>query len=107
MTSGDVPSVLALFNKWSSQFEIRQVFNSEKEFAHTFLCPILPSYVHSYVVKNKISNITDLVSFKLLNKKFMEFAFEIVASTQTPIKQLLIDALVCAKELGVKRAGNK
>ena len=30
MTSEDVPSALALINKWSSQFDIRQVFNSEE-----------------------------------------------------------------------------
>ena len=36
MTSEDVPSALALINKWSSQFEIRQVFNSE-EILHKFV----------------------------------------------------------------------
>ena len=30
----DVPSALALINKWSSQFEIRQVFNCESEISH-------------------------------------------------------------------------
>ena len=37
MTSEDVPSALALVNKWSSQFEIMQVFTSEEEFAHRFV----------------------------------------------------------------------
>ena len=32
MTSEDVPSALALINKWSSQFEIRQIFRSEEEY---------------------------------------------------------------------------
>ena len=102
MTSEDVPSALALVNKWSLQFEIRQVFNSEEEFAYRFLCSVLPNSVYTYVVDNKINNITDLVSFRLVNKKDMVFSIQIVAFTQTPIKQLLIDALVCAKELDIK-----
>ena len=52
MTSEDVPSALALINKWSSQFEIRQVFNSEEEIAHYYLCPAVPNYVFTYVVEN-------------------------------------------------------
>ena len=36
MISEDVPSALALINKWSSQFEIRQVFHSE-EVLHKFV----------------------------------------------------------------------
>ena len=99
MTSEDVPSALALINKWSSQFEIRQVFNSEEEFVHYYLCPTIPNYVYTYVVENDVNNITDLVSFRLLNKTNMQYAITIVASTQSPLKQLIIDALVCAKEL--------
>ena len=102
MTSEDVPSALALINKWSSQFEIRQVFNSEEEFAHNFLCSILPNYVYTYVVEDEVKNITDLVSFTLVDKKFMKFTIKVVASMQIPIKQLLIDAIVCAKDLGAK-----
>ena len=60
MTSEDIPSALALINKWSSQFEIRQVFNSEEEFAHEFL---LQKDVHTYVVEDKSDNITDLVCY--------------------------------------------
>ena len=54
MTSEDVPSALALINKWSSQFEIRQVFDSEEEFSHKFLCSFLP-IMHC---KNDLVNIT-------------------------------------------------
>ena len=100
MTSEDVPSALALINKWSSQFEIRQVFNSEEEFVHYYLCPTVPNFVYTYVVENDVNNITDLVSFRLLNKAHMHLYITAVASTQSPIKQLIIDALVCAKELG-------
>ena len=102
MTSEDVPGALAFINKWSSQFEIRRVFISEEETAYHLLCPSLPHFVYTYVVENKMNNITDLVSFRLLNKMYMQFAIRIVASTRTPIKKLLIDALVCAKELGIK-----
>ena len=102
MTSEDVPSALALINKWSSQFEIRQVFNSEEEVAYNLLCSNLPNYVFTYVVENKVNNITDLISFKLINKMDMIFSILIAAPTQTPIEKLLIDALVRAKELGIK-----
>ena len=99
MASEDVPSALALINKWSSQFEIRQVFNNEEEFAHNYLCPTIPNYMYTYVVENE-ANITDLVSFRFVNEAYRAFAFTTIASTQSSIKQLIIDALVCAKELG-------
>ena len=102
MTSEDVPSALAFINKWSSQFEIREVFNSEEEFVHYYLCPTIPNYVYTYVVENEANNITDLVNFRLVNKAHMQFSITTVASTQSPIKQLIIDALVCAKEVGAK-----
>ena len=95
MTSEDVPSALILINKWSSQFEIRQVFNNEEEFAYEFLCPVFPNFVSTYVVENE-ANITDLVSFKFV----ADATIATVVSTQSPVKQLIIDALVCAKENG-------
>ena len=105
MTSGDVPSALALVNKWSSQFEIRQVFNSEEEFTHTFLCPTIPNHVFTYVVENGTNNITDLVSNVLLNVPYVHAIISTVVSTQSPVKQLIIDALVCARENGAKYLG--
>ena len=104
MTSEDVPSASALINKWSSRFEIRQVFNSEEEFAYEFLCPILPNYVFTYVVENA-ANITDLVSFRFIARRSHDATdvfITTVVSTQTPVKQLIVDALVCAKENGGK-----
>ena len=100
MTSEDVPSALALINKWSSQFEIRQVFNSEEEFAHKFLRSTVPHNVFTYVVENEINNITDLVSFRLQpNSSSHMFAKSItVVSTKSPVKQLIMDVLVCVKE---------
>ena len=100
MTSEDVPSALALINKWSSQFEIRQVFDSEEELAHYLLCPILPNYVLTYVVQNEIKHITDLVRFLLYSDE--SFAnITTVVSTHTPVKDLILDALVCARNNGV------
>ena len=100
MTSEDVPSASALINKWSSQFEIRQVFTSEEEFSHNFL---LQKYVHTYVVEDKSNNITDLVSYVLPYYVDQTRAVALIAtvvSTQSPAKQLIIDALVCARENG-------
>ena len=97
MTSEDVPSALALINKWSSQFEIRQVFNSEEEFAHTFL---LQKFIFTYVIEDKPNNITDLVSYKLFNVPYRSILIDTVVSTQSPVKQLITDALVCARENG-------
>ena len=100
MTSEDVPSALALINKWSSQFEIRQVFNSEEEFAHDFL---LQKDVCTYVVEDKSNNITDLVSYSLphyVDQTPAMATITTVVSTQSPVKQLIIDALVCARENG-------
>ena len=104
MTSEDVPSALALINKWSSQFEIRQVFNSEVEFAYEFLCPILPNVLFTYVVENEANNITDLVSFRFITTSHLpnRVVITTVASTQSPVKELIIDALVCAKKSGGK-----
>ena len=104
MTLEDVPSALALVNKWLSQFEIRKVLNSEEEFAYHFLCPTEPNYIFTYIVENETNNITDLISFKLLAMPHMHMIAHIttVVSTQSPVKQLIIDALVCAKNMDVK-----
>ena len=98
MTSEDVPSALALINKWSSQFEIRQVLNSE-EVSHSFL---LQKDVYTYVVEDKYKNITDFISYLLPSMDQTQACAGIttVVSTQTPVKQLIIDALVCARENG-------
>jgi len=98
MTSKDVPNALALINKWSSQFEIRQVFNSEEEFAHHFP---LQKWKFTYIVEDKTNNITDLVSF-LLHVPNPIANITTVVSTQSPVKQLIIDAFVCARENGAK-----
>ena len=100
MTSEDVPSALALINKWSSQFEIRQIFTSE-EISYVFL---LHKYVFTYVVEGKSNKITDLVSYSLFYGPQTHACIIAVVSTQSPVKQLIIDALVCARENGASEA---
>ena len=97
MTSEDVPSALALINKWSSQFEIRQVFTNEEEFAHNFL---LNKIVLTYIVEGKPNNVTDLICYTMSYLKQSDICITAVVSTQSPVKQLIIDALVCARENG-------
>ena len=99
MTSEDVPSALALINKWSSQFEIRQVLNSE-EVSHNFL---LQKDVCTYVVEDKSKNITDLISYSLPYVHQTHAGITTVVSTQSPVKQLIIDALVCARKNGATK----
>ena len=65
MTSKDIPSALALTNKYTSQFEIRQVFQSEEEFSHYFMCPMIENCMHTYVVEDPVTgDITDVAGFK-------------------------------------------
>ena len=107
MTSEDVPSALALINKWSSQFEIRQVFNSEDEISHVFLFPTVPNVVFTYVVEHETNNITDLVSFRLMQKPLGFAHVTTVASTKSAVKQLIMDTLVCVKNNCVEEFGAK
>ena len=99
ITSEDVPSALALVNKWSSQFEIGQVFNSEEEFAHNFL---LQKYLVTYVVEKKANSVTDLICCTS-STSTSDIGIFTVVSTQSPVKQLIIDALVCARKNGAGR----
>ena len=100
MTSKDVPSALALVNKYSSQFEIRQVFTSEEEFSHYFLCPAVPNYMFTYVVENENGNITDLVRCIITYDGKPVARINPVISTVTPVKQLISDVMVCARNNG-------
>ena len=98
MTSEDIPSALALINKWSSQFEIRQVFDSE-ELDYNFLSQ---KYVVTYVVddEDEPSNLTALVSFEWYDPPLSKVCIKNIISTQPLIEQLINDVLVCAKEYG-------
>ena len=101
MTLEDVPSALALINKWSSQFEIRQVFNTE-EISHIIV--FLQKHVFTYVVEGNSNEITDLVSYSLFYAPHTHAIINTVVSTQSPVKQLIIDALVCARGCGASEA---
>ena len=107
MTSEDVPSALALINKWSSQFEIRQVFKNEEECSYYFLdlcqgVSNLNVQVFTYVVQNKSNQITDLVSYLLYSKEQgpIYATSTVLVSTVSPVEQLLVDTLVCARKNG-------
>ena len=100
VTSEDVPRALALVNKYSSQFEIRQVCTSEEEFSHYFLCPAVPNHVFTYVVENESNNITDLVRLVLATNGIAVADVKSVISTVTPVKQLITDVMVCARDRG-------
>ena len=105
MTPKDVPRALALTNKYSSKFEIRQLFQTEKEFLHYFLCPSISDYMVTYVVEDPVNgNITDLFGFRLhtftdVNNTMMKSAtVSAIVNTKSPTRQLITDLLLCAKE---------
>ena len=102
MTSKDIPSALALTNKYSSQFEIGQIFQSEKEFSYFFMCPVMENYMQAFVVEDPVTgDITDVAGFKLERGMLVHNIFAMVtilAPMKSPPRQLLIDLLVCAKE---------
>ena len=61
--------------------------------------------MYTYVVEDKSKNITDLISYLLLPCMHQTNAsITAVVSTQSPVKQLIIDALVCARENGATMA---
>ena len=102
MTSKDIPSALALTNKYASRFEIGQVFQSEEEFAYYFMCPVIENYMHAYVVEDPVTgDITDVAGFKLergMNGHNLFAYVTVLIPVKSPARQLLIDLLVCAKQ---------
>ena len=106
MKESDVPKALALTNQYTSQFKIGQVFQSEEEFTHWFLCPLQDDVI-TYVVENPINgNITDMFSFRLgrfnpaagiLNNAVTVSVIALII-TETPAKQLITDLLVCTRQ---------
>ena len=101
MTSKDIPSALALTNKYTSQFEIGHVFQSEEEFYHYFMCPMIENYMQAYVVEDPVTgDITDVAGFSLersLDRILFAVSTTLVA-VKSPARQLLTDLLVCAKQ---------
>ena len=108
ITLKDIPSALATTNKYTSQFEIGIVFESEEEFSDWFLPPSLPTKgdisVVTYVVEDPITgNVTDMFSFRYITLKDEEppkILGRVIAivNTMTPAKQLITDLLLCAKQ---------
>jgi len=81
----DVTKALALINQYVSQFEIGQVFQTEEEFSHYFMCPSLPGLVVSYVVEDPITaSITDLFGLIIQNFYIDNVRFaQVIAITPT------------------------
>ena len=102
MTSKDIPSALALTNKYASQFKIGQVFQSEEEFSYFFMCPMIKNYMQAYVVEDPVTgDITDVAGFKLERGKNGRNLYAVVTMlipVKSPARQLLIDLMVCAKQ---------
>ena len=105
MISKDIPSALALTNKYTSQFEIGQVFQSEEEFSHYFMCPMIENYMHTYVVEDPVTgDITDVAGFRLeqtLDGPKLFAISTILVAMKSPARQLLTDLLVYAKQAKV------
>ena len=104
MKASDIPKAFNLTNQYTSQFEIGQVFQSEEEFSHWFLSPLLDN-IATYVVEEPNSgNITDLFSFQTrvfparLGPDFISERTAVVVAliiTNSSPKQLITDLLVC------------
>ena len=103
MKSSDVTKAVALTNQYTSQFEIGQVFQSEEEFSHWFLCPSIPDYVTTYVVEDPVTgDITDMFSFRLLTMDMLGIqgnhaSVIALVITKSPAIQLIADLLLYAK----------
>jgi len=99
--SKDVPGALALVNNYLSQFEIKQFFTSEEEFCHHFVNQSVPKSVYTYVVVSQ-NSITDLVSYRFLHNhdRPSRVTTIILVSTRTPIKDLIIDTIISARNNG-------
>ena len=100
MTKKDIPYTLALTNNYTSQFEIRQVFKSNSEFSHYFLCPNISNYISTYVVEDQRSGeITDMIGFRveIVGSTGTCAYVTAIISTKTPVRQLLANLLICAE----------
>jgi len=102
----DVEVAHALLEQYLKKFRISATFTKE-EFAHWFLTQA--GVVNSFVVEDpSTKTVTDFISFYTLpssvlnNKQYstLKAAYSFYnVSTKTPLKQLLLDALILAKKL--------
>ena len=100
MTSRDVSETLTFINQYMSRFEFGQVFLTENEITHCFLCPSMPNYIITFVVEDpETATITDLFAFRLMAGSKTALAFAII-DTKSPPKQFISDLLICAKQHG-------
>ena len=99
MTPSDVPKALALTNRYTSQFEIGQVFQSEEEFSHWFLSPLRDNMTTYVVEEPNSGNITDMFSIQYLDNNIASVAALVI--TKSSPKQLITDLLVCMKQHNV------
>ena len=81
---------------------IGQVFQSEEEFSHQFLCPSIPDYVTTYVVEHPVTgDIADMFSFRDVSstsQKLWIAQVTAVIVTKSPAKQLITDMLIIVKQ---------
>ena len=99
ITSKDIPSLLALFNKYTSRFEISSAIQSEEECSLFFL-PLQANSITTitYVVDDPISGeITDMFSFNFCVTQ-NDARVTAILHTRTPPRQLIIDLLLCVKQ---------
>lgn len=106
MTPEDIPQCCKLLQEYLSRYKLYPVFN-EEDFAHWFAGP-----VRCYVVgpEGNPEGITDFFSFYLLDTKIIDnpkhselkaaYSFYNV-SNKIPMKELLFNAFIVAKGLGV------
>eukprot|EP00731_Ephydatia_muelleri_P009223 Em0004g1561a len=108
MEAKDVSTVHALVNKYLEKFDLIPVFESEEDIVHWFLPR--PNIISSYVVENPETKVvTDVISFYHLPSTVVShpvhktlyavYSFYNVA-TYTPMKDLMQDALILAKQQG-------
>ena len=102
MTPSDVPKALALTNQYTSQFEIGQFFQSEEEFSHWFLSPLVDN-ITTYVVEEPNSGkITNMFSLRSGPRPYFEREkiTEVIAMVITSpfAKEIITDLVVCAKQ---------
>ena len=101
MKASDVPEALTLTNQYTSQFEIGQVFQSEEEFSHWFLSPLLHN-VTTYVVEDPNSgSITDMhmFSFRTGSDSITAHVMGLIITKSSPDhEQLITDLLVYIKQ---------
>lgn len=99
MTRKHISEAFALTNQYTSRFTVRQVFKTEKEFSHYFLCPDMPGFVISYVVIDSTDGtITDMFSFRLEDLVLNNATVIAIVNTKSPTKQFITDMLVCAQK---------